>query len=74
MDVDTTLNYGYWIKKHSRLLSKCSGQWIALRPNGKFVGHSDDAKKLFLLAKKDHPNEIPFIYKVPRPDEGPYVL
>ena len=51
-----------------------AGLWLALRSGGAFIASGDDAYKLYRTAKKQHPREIPFIYKVPRKDEGPYVL
>ena len=74
MEINTALHYSQWISKHSRSLVRYAGQWVAIHPERGIFASSDDAKKLYMLAKKKYSQKIPFLYKVPRLDEGPYVL
>ena len=74
MEINTALHYSHWLQKHPRTLARNAGQWVAIHPQGGIFASSDDAHKLYLLAKKKYSKKIPFIYKVPRLDEGPYVL
>lgn len=66
-------------KKQKELdLSKYAGKWVAILGN-KVVAHSENINEVAKYTVKDindptPAEKIPALFKVPRPDEGPYVL
>ena len=74
MKRENALDFGVWLARHAAVVKKYAGQWIALNKSTGLIGSSEDAQELYRKAQKKYPKDVPFLYKVPRPDEGPYVL
>ena len=65
--------YTVWLNEHDDEVRKYAGKWIGIKLGVGIVaaGESEEVYKEF---KKRYPGEIPFIYHVPRTDEGDYIL
>jgi Family of unknown function (DUF5678) len=65
--------YTKWLNKHDAEVRKYAGQWIAVHPKDGIVaaGTPAEVEKIY---RQKYPGDIPFIYHVPPPDEGDYVL
>lgn len=48
-------------------LSKYAGEWVVI-VGGKVIAHGKSVKQLIEEAKKDFPNAVPFVAKVPLKD------
>ena len=65
--------YIRWLNAHDKELNKHAGKWIIFKPSVGIIaaGRLEDVQEKF---KEKYPGEVPFVYRVPRKDEGEYVL
>lgn len=61
-----------WISKHPQELEKHSGKWVAVTKDG-IISSSESLKEAREKAKEKIKEE-PLMFKVPRKDEGQYIL
>lgn len=69
MEVAKELN---WASAHQEELELHAGKWVAILGE-EIIAIADGAKEALMLARK-RSSKTPFLLKVPRKDEGMYVL
>lgn len=62
-----------WLSKHQKQLESLAGKWIAVLDN-KVIAKGDSLKEVMEDVKKQDIRRLPLVTKVPRKDEGPYIL
>ncbi|MFH1563332.1 MAG: DUF5678 domain-containing protein [Nitrospirota bacterium] len=62
-----------WISEHPKEIRKYSGKWIAVSEE-KILAKGDSVKSVMQLVKKKQPKALPLVTKIPRKDEGMYIL
>ena len=65
--------YTVWLNEHDEEVRKYTGKWIAIK-SGIGIISAGESEEVYKEFKKKYPGEIPFIYHVPRVDEGDYIL
>ena len=59
-----------WLtEKRQDLVEKHRGQWVVLDPEHDKVFASDDLHAAILAFEKEHPGEVPSIFKIPTKEE-----
>jgi hypothetical protein len=72
-DGKSSLNELSWISNHNDLVAPHQGKWIALKVPDGIVASSASLEKVILEWKKRYPGETPFVFMVPRKNEGAFV-
>jgi len=62
-----------WISEHQKELSRYGGKWLAVL-DGKVLATGSTVKEVMEKAKKKEVDRLPLVTKIPRPDEGMYIL
>lgn len=62
-----------WISKHQNQLRKLSGKWIAVLDD-QLITSGNSVKEVMAAVRKRGIKKLPLVTKIPRKDEGPYIL
>ena len=63
-----------WISKHSNIINRYTGKWVAILGNKGVIASGDTIKELTKELKNKGISELPLITKIPRDDEAMSIL
>ena len=67
------INDSLWVSAHQKELAQYGGKWIAVL-DGKILATGGTVKEVMEKVSKKNIRELPLVTKIPRADEGMYVL
>ncbi|MBN2543379.1 hypothetical protein JXI42_10985 [bacterium] len=66
-------NQALWVSKHYDKVKPYAGKWIAV-VNNQVAAVADNIIELMAIYNKSNNKAEPLVIKIPRPDEGEFIL